>query len=118
MNASKRKSMDRIEQQFFGLLSLASRARQLECGEPQARKAVSANMAVMVLIDGDMSEGSRKKVINNGLFYGVPVYEVSAGHLGAAIGRNCMCCAVRRGELGNQLAKKVVENEFEHIHRT
>ena len=103
---------------FFSTLGLAARSGQVVTGEPKTRELAASGGAAFVLLDAAASAGTEKTVRDKCNFYGVPLYRTSAGRLGMSIGKPaCICAGVRRGGLGDQLLKKVVENEFEDVHK-
>lgn len=101
---------------FFSTLGLAMRAGQVVVGEPKARELAASGEAVLLLLDAAASDAAQKTVRDKCTFYGVPLCMATAGRIGTAIGRpGCICAGIRRGGLGDQLLKKVVENEFEDV---
>ena len=98
------------------MLGLAMRAGQIVTGEPKTRDLIASGKAVLVLHDTDVSANTEKTVRDKCRFYGVPLYRTAAGRMGQAVGKPAsMCLGVCSGGLGNQLLKKVMENEFEDV---
>ncbi|MCC8029915.1 MAG: ribosomal L7Ae/L30e/S12e/Gadd45 family protein [Lachnospiraceae bacterium] len=69
-------------------LSLAQKAGQVASGEFSAEKAVKEGRAFLVLVAGDASANTKKKMKNMAEFYEVPIYFYSEKeNLGRCIGK-------------------------------
>lgn len=74
---------------FYGLLGLASSARKIISGEELVIQEVRKGHAKCVILAGDASEGTKKKVTDKCHYYQVPViYADDRFRLGAAIGKD------------------------------
>ncbi|MBQ8094557.1 MAG: ribosomal L7Ae/L30e/S12e/Gadd45 family protein [Clostridia bacterium] len=103
---------------FFGTLGLAMRSGQIVTGEPKTRDLISAGSAALAVLDAGASENTAKTLRDKCSFYNVPLYRTAPGLLGSSIGKPaCICIGIRKGGLGTQLLKKVVENEFDGIYQ-
>jgi ribosomal protein L7Ae-like RNA K-turn-binding protein len=70
------------------LLGLASRARKIITGEELVLKEVRNNKAKLVLIAGDASLNTKKKVTDKCSYYKIPLIEVFDRYqLGLAVGK-------------------------------
>ena len=79
------------------------RAGQAAFGEDGCRKAIARGECGLMLTDGGMSEGSRKKY--EALCRGreIPAAQVPEGLIEAATGRTNMAMAIRKGPLLDQV---------------
>lgn len=73
---------------YLNLLGLAYRARKITTGEDLIIKDIQSNRVKLVLLANDMSDRTRKQLINKCEFYKVPYIEVDDRQtLGQAIGK-------------------------------
>ncbi|MCP8969035.1 YlxQ family RNA-binding protein [Ectobacillus ponti] len=73
----------------MSLLGLANRARKIISGEELVLKEVRSGKAKLVLLAGDASDNTRKRVTDKTTYYHVPLqYVDSRQNLGHAIGRD------------------------------
>jgi ribosomal protein L7Ae-like RNA K-turn-binding protein len=73
---------------WMSLLGLANRARKVISGEELVIKEIRSKKAKVVILAGDASENTRKKITDKCSHYGVPIYQVEdRGVLGRAIGK-------------------------------
>ncbi len=82
-------SMIKNKEKFYGLLGLAMRAGKIVSGEELSVQEIKNNRAKCVILAGDASEGTKKKIQNKCCFYQVPV--IIGDHrviLGNAIGKD------------------------------
>ncbi|SDB90271.1 YlxQ family RNA-binding protein [Shouchella lonarensis] len=76
------------ETRFLSLLGLAARARELVTGEELVLKDIRKNTVEIVLLSSDVSQGTKKKVMDKCTFYHIPVYETYPREvIGRAIGK-------------------------------
>lgn len=69
-------------------LSLAQKAGQAASGEFSVEKAVREGRAFLVIVAGDASDNTKKKMKNMTEYYGVPIYIYSEKeNLGRCIGK-------------------------------
>ncbi len=77
-------SNDRI----LSTLSLAQKAGRLASGEFSTEKAVREGRALIVIVAGDVSENTKKKMDNMTKYYEIPLYYYSDKEkLGRSIGK-------------------------------
>ncbi len=73
---------------ILSTLSLAQKAGQVASGEFSAEKAVKEGRAVLVIVAGDASDNTKKKMKNMTEYYEVPLYVYSdKENLGRSIGK-------------------------------
>lgn len=76
------------EEKFLSLLGMAQRANQLVSGELAVEKFVQSGKAKLLLLAGDVSDGTRKKYTDMANHYQVNLISVlSKQTLGACIGK-------------------------------
>lgn len=76
------------QQQWMSLLGLANRARKLISGEELVVKEIRSGKAKLVLLAGDASSNTEKKISDKCNFYNVPIKRVeNRSKLGQAIGK-------------------------------
>ncbi len=92
---------------LYSLLGLCQRAGKLVSGEVGCEMAVRNKTAVIILLAEDASVNTRKKFLNAGAFYEVPVVAVGTKEeLGSAIGKEARAViAVTEAGFG----KKILE---------
>ena len=79
--------MSKNDEKILSLLGLAYRARKVALGETIIKDMQKGKMKC-VLVAEDASHNTKKKLINKGEFYNVPVYIFSdVEHLSNAIGK-------------------------------
>ena len=76
-----------MNEKFWNLLGLCMRAGKLATGEDGCIKAVRAQNAHLVLLDGSASANARKALSDACAYRSVPLLETEADRLGAAIGK-------------------------------
>lgn len=77
-----------MDPKFYSFLGLAMRAGKVVSGEEQVIEAIRKKKACLVIVAGDASENTKKKVTDKAGYYGVPC--LTAGdryRLGQAIGK-------------------------------
>ncbi len=73
---------------ILSMLSLAQKAGQVESGAFAAEKAVKDGRALLVIVAGDSSDNTKKKMRDMTAFYDVPLYFYSGKEdLGRSIGK-------------------------------
>ncbi len=73
---------------FFRMLGLAMRAGKLAFGEGAVRDSIRGGIAKAVIVAGDGSDNTRKRISDNCSFYKVPYFEHSDRFaLGNAVGK-------------------------------
>lgn len=78
------------ELRFHGLLGLAYRAKRLAMGE-DSLLALSRGKTALVIVASDSSANTKKKANDKGLYYQVPVLELSTkAELGLALGKKAV----------------------------
>ena len=63
-----------MDRQISSALSLCMKAGMLKTGEFASEKAMRAKEAQLVILAGDASDNTKKKFINKGHYYKIPVY--------------------------------------------
>lgn len=83
-----------IQQQWMSLLGLANRARKVISGEELTIKEIRSGKAKLVLLAGDASANTEKKVTDKCAYYKVPLLKVENRELlGKAIGKEARVVA-------------------------
>ena len=91
-------------QKIEGLLGLCVRAGQITLGADLALREIRGSRAALALIDAGASDGTKKKISDACQYRRVPLYELPAGALDGACGRDGrMAAAVKDGPLARQL---------------
>lgn len=100
------------EKRVCGMLGLCLRAGFLVSGTDSSVELIRSGKAALALLDEGVSENTRKRLTDSCRFYGVPLYEMSRGALGHAIGKeNRQTAALSEGGLADRLLT-VLENEI------
>ncbi len=85
---------------ILSTLSLAQKAGQIASGEFSTEKAVKEGRALLVIVAGDASDNTKKKMENMTKYYKVPLYYYSGKEdLGRMIGKEyrSMVAVTHRG---------------------
>ena len=77
-----------IENQVINFLGLCMRAGRIISGQEACVDLARKEEAALVLIDAAASENTRKRITDACHSHNVPLYEISEGELGGAIGKN------------------------------
>ena len=77
-----------------GMLGLCRRARKLLSGTVAVEKALSAGQAFLVLVDENMAEGSREKLIRLCGRSAAELRMLPGGYLETVLGEARMCACV------------------------
>ena len=77
-----------IENQVINFLDLCMRAGRIISGQEACVDLARKEEAALVLIDAAASENTRKRIADACHSHNVPLYEISEGELGCAIGKN------------------------------
>lgn len=96
----------------LNMIGISARAGKIKSGEFAAEKAIKSGIAVLVILAGDASDGTKKKFRNSAAFYHVPVLEYAdKDTLGHAMGKDLRSVAavIDRG-LGEAI-QKAAKNE-------
>ena len=78
---------EQIENRVISFLGLCMRAGRIISGQEACVDLVRQNEAALVLMDAGASDNTRKRLTDACRSHDVALYEVSAGTLGAAIGK-------------------------------
>lgn len=85
-------------------LGLCMRAGKIISGQEACVELVRQNAAAVVFLDGGASENTRKRLTDACHSHGSPLYELSAGALGHAIGKpGRMVVALESGGMAEKL---------------
>ena len=76
-----------MTEKALSLLGLCTRAGRLVAGEENCVKAVRAEKARLVVLDGGASANARKALSDACAYRSVPLLETGAGQLGPAVGK-------------------------------
>ena len=76
------------ENRVISFLGLCMRAGRVISGQEACVDLVRSGEAALVLMDASASDNTRKRLTDACHSHDVPLYEVSAGELGRAIGKN------------------------------
>ena len=79
---------EQIENQVINFLGLCMRAGRIISGQEACVDLARKEEAALVLIDAAASENTRKRITDACHSHNVPLYEISEGELGRAIGKN------------------------------
>ncbi len=77
-----------IENQVINFLGLCMRAGRIISGQEACVDLARQEEAALVLMDAAASENTRKRITDACHSHNVPLYEISEGELGRAIGKN------------------------------
>lgn len=78
---------EQIENQVINFLGLCMRAGRITSGQEACVDLARQEEAALVLMDASASENTRKRITDACHSHDVPLYEVSEGELGRAIGK-------------------------------
>jgi len=78
---------EQIENQVINFLGLCMRAGRITSGQEACVDLARQEDAALVLMDATASENTRKRITDACHSHNVPLYEVSEGELGRAIGK-------------------------------
>ncbi len=78
---------EQIENQVISFLGLCMRAGRITSGQEACVDLARKEDAALVLMDAAASENTRKRITDACHSHNVPLYEVSEGELGRAIGK-------------------------------
>lgn len=75
---------------YIGVIGLAKRAGKLACGTESVVDAIRAKKASLVIVASDVSNETKKRIVDKCSFYGVDITTLEEGksELGTALGRN------------------------------
>ena len=78
---------EQIETQVISFLGLCMRAGRITSGQEACVDLARQEEAALVLMDAAASENTRKRITDACHSHDVPLYEISEGELGRAIGK-------------------------------
>lgn len=78
---------EQIENQVISFLGLCMRAGRITSGQEACVDLARQEEAALVLMDAAASENTRKRITDACHSHDVPLYEISEGELGCAIGK-------------------------------
>ena len=78
---------EQIENQVINFLGLCMRAGRITSGQEACVDLARQEEAALVLMDAAASENTRKRITDACHSHDVPLYEISEGELGRAIGQ-------------------------------
>lgn len=100
-----------LENRVTGFLGLCMRAGQMISGQEQCVSAVRGGSAKLVLLDAGASANTQKRLRDACETHAVPLYELSAGALGACIGKQeRMVAALGAGGMADKLLEMLSQS--------
>lgn len=99
------------ENQVTGFLGLCFKAGRVVSGQEACVDLVRGGECVLALLDGGASENTRKRLMDACHSHNVPLYELSGGALGHAIGKRGRMVAAFRMDGMSQKLLSLLENE-------
>ena len=96
-----------MDERLRGLMGLCVRAGQAVFGEDSCLKAIRSGQIGLVLLDGEISEGSEEKYLRACEGMKVPVRKLPGGTLAETTGKSGMAMAVRVGGFADQLRSRL-----------
>ena len=78
---------EQIENQVISCLGLCMRAGRIVSGQEACVDLIRSGECALALMDASVSENTRKRLTDACHSHDVPLYEVSEGELGRAIGK-------------------------------
>lgn len=78
---------EQIENQVIQFLGLCMRAGRIISGQEACVELARQEEAALVLMDAGVSDNTRKRITDACHSHNVPLYEISEGELGRAIGK-------------------------------
>ncbi len=92
------------QRQLQGFLGLCARARQTTLGQDACVQAVRGETAALLLMDEDSAPTTRKRFTDSCASHNVPLYEVPAGMIAQALGKDGrMTVAIKQGKMAQKL---------------
>ena len=91
------------EQRMKGLMGLCARAGMAVFGEEGCRRAIAAGQCGILLVDGGISPGSRKRYEELCRKNGTPTAFLPEGMLEEATGKPGVAMCIRRGSFSDQI---------------
>ena len=102
---------EQIENQVINFLGLCMRAGRITSGQEACVDLARQEQAALVLMDAGVSENTRKRMVDACRSHSVPLYELSEGSLGHAIGkRGRMVVALKADGMAQKLLT-LLQNE-------
>ena len=93
------------EKRLRGLMGLCVRAGQAVFGEDGCRRLIAERQCGVLLLDGDISDKSRKRYEDACAFSETPARLLPSGLMEEATGRPGMAMAVRAGGFSEQILR-------------
>ena len=91
------------ERRMRGLMGLCVRAGQAVFGEEGCRKSITGGQCGVLLLDGGISDNSRKRYEDLCAYTGTQMAVLPAGLLGDATGKPGTAMAVKQGSFSEQM---------------
>ena len=102
---------EQIENQVISFLGLCMRAGRIISGQEACVDLARQEEAALVLMDASVSENTRKRITDACHSHGVPLYELSEGALGHAIGKKGSMMAALKADGMAQKLLTLLQNE-------
>ena len=103
---------EQIENQVINFLGLCMRAGRITSGQEACVDLARQEEAALVLMDAGASENTRKRITDACHSHDIPLYEVSEGALGHAIGKKGrMVAALKADGMAQKLLTLLKDQE-------
>ena len=102
---------EQVQKQVVSFLGLCMRAGRVTSGQDACVELARTQQAALVLLDAGASDNTRKRIVDACRSHQVPLYELSQGELGRAIGKQGrMVAALQADGMASKLLT-LLENE-------
>ncbi len=102
---------EQIENQVINFLGLCMRAGRVTSGQEACVDLARQEEAALVLMDAGASENTRKRITDACRTHSVPLYELSEGSLGHAIGKKGRMVVALKADGMAQKLLTLLQNE-------
>jgi len=102
---------EQIENQVISFLGLCMRAGRITSGQEACVDLARQEQAALVLMDAGASENTRKRITDACHSHNVPLYELTDGSLGHAIGKKGRMVAALKPDGMTQKLLSLLANE-------
>ena len=102
---------EQIENQVISFLGLCMRAGRIISGQEACVDLARQEQAALVLMDAGVSENTRKRITDACRSHCVPLYELSEGTLGHAIGKKGRMMVALKADGMAQKLLNLLQNE-------
>ena len=102
---------EQIENQVVSFLGLCMRAGRITSGQEACVDLSRQEQAALVLMDAGVSENTRKRITDACHSHSVPLYELTEGQLGWAIGKKGRMVVALKADGMSQKLLSLLANE-------